>query len=227
MELDDLKPMWASHTAALERSLALNERLLREILLRKVRWTLVPYFGWRTLEIMLGVAALLVVVPVLAAHLTAPRYLVAGGAVLVFVVVITAHSVVLLALTAGLEYDRPVLAIQRAVQRVRLIEYRSPKWALLGGMVIWLPALLVGLEALSGFDALARVHLRWLIGNVVFGFAVLAIGQALSKRYVERADLGPVARWLVDAASGRSLKSAAVHLTDLARFERDDRDGLS
>lgn len=224
MELDDLKQTWAAHTAALERSIAISERMLRETILGKIRWILVPYFLWRVIEVVLGIAGLLIVVPVLAAHLTELRYLVAGGAVLVFVVAITAYAVALLAITAGLEYDRPVLQIQRAVERARLIEYRSTKWALLGGMVIWLPALLIGLEALSGFDALARVNLRWLIGNLVFGLAVLAIGQALSRRYVERADLGPVARWLVDAASGWSLKSAATRLADLARFERDDRD---
>jgi hypothetical protein len=33
---------------------------------------------------VLGIAALLVIVPVLAAHLSEPRYLAGGGAVLVF-----------------------------------------------------------------------------------------------------------------------------------------------
>jgi hypothetical protein len=139
--------------------------------------------------------------------------------------VTTAFSVSLLALAARLEYDRPVLAIQRAVERARLVEYRATKWALLGGVVIWLPALLVGFEAITGVDALARVDLRWLLANLGFGLAILAIGHALSRRHVERADLGPLARWLVDAASGRSLRSADAHLTELARFEREDRDG--
>ncbi len=37
-DLDDLKRVWAEHGAVLERSLAINERLLRETMLRKVRF---------------------------------------------------------------------------------------------------------------------------------------------------------------------------------------------
>jgi len=118
--------------------------------------------------------------------------------------------------------DRPVTAIQRAVERIKLVEYRATKWALLGGVVIWLPAVLILFEAVTGVAALARVDLGWLIANLGFGLAVLGLGQAWSKRYVERSDLGPRARRLVDAISGRSLRSVAMHLAELSTFERDE-----
>ncbi len=68
----------------------------------------------------------------------------------------------------------------------------------------------------------------WLGANLAFGILVLALGQALSRRYVERADLSPPARRVVDAVSGRALRLAAGHLAELASFERDpDGDGSS
>ncbi len=222
MQLDDLKQAWAAHGALLERSLAIDERLLREMLLRKVRLALAPYVLWRALEVALGVAALFIVLPVLAAHLAEPRYVVAAGALAVLTGALTALCAYLLVNGLQLDYGGPVTAIQREVERLKLVEYRAFKWALLGGVVAWLPAALVLFEALTGVDALARVDLPWLVLNLLFGLVVLALGQALSRKHVERSDLGPWARRLVDAVSGRALRSAAGHLAELARFEREE-----
>ena len=222
MQLDDLKEAWTAHGAALERSLAIDERLLREMLLRKVRFALAPYVLWRALEVALGVAALFVVMPLLAAHRGEPRYLVAGGALAVFAAGITALCATLLVKSLQLDLGGPVTSIQRDVERIKLLEYRALEWALLGGVVIWLPAALIAFEALSGVDALARAPLAWLAANLVFGLLVLALGLAWSKKVVERTDLSPRARRLIDAASGRGLRVASGHLAELARFEREE-----
>jgi len=222
MQLDQWKEAWTAHGATLERSLAIDERLLREVLLRKVRFALAPYVLWRALEVALGIAALIVVLPVLVAHLAEPRYGFAAGALAVFTVGVTVQSAYLLVSGLQLDYGGPVTAIQRDVERIRRAEYRALKWALLGGVVVWAPAALVAFEALTSVPLLARVDLTWLVLNLVFGLAVLALGQALSRRYVERADLSPWARRVVDAVSGRGLRSAADHLAELATFERED-----
>ena len=92
----------------------------------------------------------------------------------------------------------------------------------LGGVVIWLPASLLLFEALTGVGALGRVNPAYLVTNLLFGLIVLAIGLAVSRKYVERSDLGPRAQRLMDALSGRGLRSAAGHLADLSRFERGE-----
>lgn len=222
MQLDDLKQAWAAHGAALERSLAIDQRLLREMLLRKVRFALAPYLLWRALEVVLGVAALCVVLPVLAAHTTEPRYLVAGGALAVFVLGLTAQCAYLLVSGLQLDYDGPVTAIQRASERLQRAEYRSFRWALLGGVVVWLPALLVAFEALTGVAALARVDLAFLLANLGLGLLVLALGVAWSKRHVERPDASPRMRRLLDHLSGRQLLSVKRSLAELASFEREE-----
>lgn len=222
MQLDDLKGAWAAHGALLERSLAIDERLLREMLLRKVRLALAPYVLWRALEVSLGLAALAAVVPLLVAHIAEPRYVAVAGAVALFTALLTAVCAYLLVNGLQLDYGGPVTAIQRGVERLRLVEYRAFKWALLGGVALWLPAALLLFEALTGVAALARAPFPWLAGNLVFGLAVLALGQALSRRYVERDDLGPWARRIVDAVSGRALRKASDHIAELARFEREE-----
>jgi hypothetical protein len=216
MQLDDLKQAWAAHGERLERSLAIDERLLRELLLRKVRFALAPYLAWRALEVVLGVAALLVLMPLLAAHAAEPRYLVVGGALAAFTAGITALCARLLVRALRLDHSGPVTAIQREVERLQLAEVRALEWALLGGVVLWLPAALLLFEALTGVDALARVDLAWLAANLVFGLLVLALGQAWARKHVERPGR------LVDALSGRSLQAAKRHLAELASFEREE-----
>lgn len=194
MQFDDLKEAWTAHGTMLERSLAIDQRLLREVLLRKVRFALAPYLLWRALEVALGITMLVVVMSVLAAHVTEPRYAIVGGALAVLTGVITALCAYLLVNSLKLDYGGPVMEIQREVEHIRLVEYRALKWAVLGGVVAWLPTGLVLFETLTGVDALARIDLAWLVANLVFGLAVLAFGHLLSRTYVERPDLGPRAR---------------------------------
>jgi hypothetical protein len=222
MQLDDLKEAWQAHGRALEKSLAIDERILRELLLRKVRVALAPFVVVRALEVVVGIGALFLVMPVLVAHLGEPRYLVVGGTVAVLALWITGLCAYLLVNSLQLDWGGAVTSIQRDVERIKLAEYRALKWALLGGVVVWLPGLLVLFEALTGVDALARVDLAYLVGNFAIGLAVLALGLALSRRYVERSDLGPRARRVIDALSGRSLRVAQGHLAELAKFQRED-----
>lgn len=221
MQLDDLKTAWAAHGSVLERSLAIDERLLREVLLRKVRLGLAPYVLWRTLEFALGVGAMLLIAPVFVVHIFEPRYVVAVGAVAVYAAGLTALCAHLMVSGLRLDYDGPVTVLQRDIERIRLAEYRAFKWALLGGVALWLPAALVLFEALSGADVLARVDLAWLAANLLFGLVVLALGQALSRKYVERS-VSPWARRVVDALTGRSLHAAQSRLAELARFVREE-----
>ncbi len=222
MQLDELKQAWAAHGTMLERSLAIDERLLREVLLRKVRFALAPYILWRALEVTLGVAALVLVMRVLTAHGAQPRYAAVCAALAVFCAAITALCAYLLVNSLKLDYAGPVTAIQRDVERIRVVEYRALKWAVLGGVVAWLPAGLVLFEALAGVQALARVPLGWLLANLAFGLAVLFLGHVLSRKYVERPGQGPRARRILDVLSGRSLRVADANLAELASFERDE-----
>jgi len=221
MRLDDLERAWSAHTKTLERSLALDERILRELLLRKVRFALGPFALLRALEVALGLLALSALVPVVLAHRTEPRYLLVGVAVLVLALGLTIQCAGLLVRTLQLDAAGPVCTIQRQVEHLKQAEYRATKWALLGGVLLWLPVLLLGFEVPTGIPALGRVDLAFLLGNLVLGLILLVLGQAWSRRVVERPDLAPLARRVVDALASRSLHSAARHLDELARFERE------
>jgi hypothetical protein len=210
MELDDLKSAWAT----LERSLAINERLLRETMLRKVRFWQVPYVVVRALEVLVFGAMLIAAVAVLARHASEPRYLAIGGGFAIYLAGLTAMCAHQLVAMAQLDYGGPVTALQRAIAHLKRSEVRAFIWALLGGVVFWLPGLLIGVEAVTGIDALARVDLAYLVSNIVVGLVVLAGGFALATKYASHSRV-------VDALSGRGLRRMEGHLAELAKFQRE------
>ncbi|MBI5849580.1 MAG: hypothetical protein HZB39_00855 [Planctomycetes bacterium] len=222
MNLDELKMVWSAHGALLERSLAIDERILREMVLRKLRRSLRPFVLVRALEVLFGVTALAVVVPLLVAHLEEPRYLVAGGALAVVLVSFTACAAQLLVHGARLDHSGPVTRLQRDLEQLRRLEYRALKWSLLGGVLCWLPGLMLLVEFVTGIPALARVQPAWLEANLIFGLALCVLGRHASNRWLEREPRGPFARRVLDALSGRSVRAAARHLDELARFVRED-----
>ena len=222
MTLDELQQAWAAHRALLERSLAIDERLLRETLLRKVRSSLRPWLLGRAVEVACGVAALAAAVRVVAGHFAEPRYLLVAAPFALFAAAMTALCAWLLVRGLRIDYGGAVTAIQRDVERLRLAEYRAFKWALLGGVLFWLPALLILFEAATGVAALARADLAYLLSNLAFGVVVLAVGHAWSRRHVERSDLAPWAQRLVDALTDRKLRAASGHLAELSEFVREE-----
>lgn len=222
MDLDDLKAEWAEHRALFQRSVALDERIMQEIVLGKVRSSLRPYAIARGFEIVVGAIVFILAAAVTVAHLAEPKYLAVAGTFAVFVACMTARCVQGLVASRELDEAGPVTAIQHHIERMKLAELHTFKWALLGGVVFWLPALLVILEAVTGFDAIARIDLGYLVANMALGAVLLGAAWLWARRYVDRPDIGPRARRIVDAVAGRSLHVASRRLADLARFVRDE-----
>lgn len=210
MELDDLKSAWAT----LERSLAINERLLRETMLRKVRWWQVPYVIARALELLVALAMLIATITVLARHPNEARYLAVAGGFAIYLAGLAwscAHQLVTM---LRLDYSGTVASLQRELVTLQRWEVRAFLWAFLGGVLFWLPGVLIAVEAVTGIDALARVDLAYLAGNLVVGAILLAVGVQLAKKYAHHSRI-------LDALSGRSLQRMQAHLAELARFERE------
>ncbi len=216
-----LRSLWAAHGAKLERGLAVNERLLRGLLVREARRALAPALGWRALELLVWGGLLAIIASVVVRHLGEARYVLAGGAAVLYLAALTALTGFALGRGASLRFERPVTEVRGELERLALLEYQSFKWALLGGVMLWLPLVLLALEALGGVDLLARVDGAWLVANLVVGAALLGLGHVVSRRLVERSQDPERASRIVLALSGRGLRAARARLAELAAFERE------
>lgn len=213
MELDDLKPMWA----ALESTRALNVELLRELKMNRARSALIPSQVMRVIELVLGVCVLLLCAPVVVSHGASWRYLVFGVPCLVFMGVTTALSAYLLVRMRQLSFDGPLLTIQREVAELRRLELRATLIALLGGIVLWLPIALLFFEALSHAPLLELADLAWLASNLAVGFAAIALGRQVMRRYHQVPE-SPLALRFFDALTGHGLRAISVYLEQLTHF---------
>lgn len=221
MQLDDMKAAWATHGEQIDRLLDVNEHLLRDVTMRKVRSSLIPYLAWRAFEAAIGVAMTVLCGMVLSRHLDQVLYVTIVGAVLLFALFMTATTIALMVRATRLDHGQQVSDVQHAVAKLKLAEFHTFKWALLGGVVLWLPVILVLAEAFVGAHVLAQVPLAWLLANVVFGLAVLALGQFLAKKYVDCTARMPWQQRLLDYASGRQLTTISGHLDELSAFSRE------
>ena len=137
MDLDDLKSTWATHGAALERSLAITEQLLRETMTTKAHAAMIPYVRWRVVELVVGALASVIVGSILASHLGESRYLLAGGAVLAYAIGMTVASAVIVVRGSRFDYRGPVTVIQRQLEELRSSTIER-ELGVLGGVVVWL-----------------------------------------------------------------------------------------
>lgn len=208
MELDDLESAWASLEAS-------NVAVLRELKLDRARSALVPSQLARVVELVLGISALLLCVPVVGSHLASWRYLAFGVPSVVYMAVATGHSAYLLVRMRQLSFDGALLSIQREVAELRRVELRATLVALLGGVILWLPVGLLLFEAVSGAPLLGAVDLAWLVANIAFGVVVLAVARVFARRLTPD---GPRTRRIVDALTGRGFRAVESSLAQLGQF---------
>ncbi|MFO1077061.1 MAG: hypothetical protein U1E73_04965 [Planctomycetota bacterium] len=209
MELDDLKDAWTRHGEHVARGDAEGPRR------RRARLRLVPGLFVRGVEVAAGTALALAVGALLVRHLGELRYLVAGGAVFAWCAWATAASARLGIAGLRVDFAAPIADVQRALAAAQLAEARAVVLAVAGGVLAWLPALLLLFEAVTGVPALGRVDPAYLIANLAVGALVLAAGHRFARRCLD-ADLRPWARALVDALSGAGIRRARAELAELA-----------
>jgi hypothetical protein len=121
----------------------------------------------------------------------------------------------------AVDYDEPVVAIQRKLEQLRLSRIRTTLATLLFAPLMWVPLLIVGLRAF-GVDLLAVTSASWLAANVLFGFAVIPLAVFVARRYGQRLGQSTLMRSLADEVAGRSLIAALNSLDTIRRFEEAD-----
>jgi hypothetical protein len=216
MQLDDLQRIWASHGAVLAggapRSTPAPRRWPRP------RGGLFGYVLRSSVEATLLVAGAAMLWPVLVAHRHEFRYLCAGGAVLVWLLGLGVWLVRLAVQAAVIDFGAAITAVQRQLGALRLRECHGVKWALLGGVVVWLPLPLLLLEAATGAPLLAAIDGAWLAANLLCGLLLLGLGRRWASQRLPTPDSGPVLSTIVDALGDRSLRRAQEQLVELAAF---------
>lgn len=205
MELDDLKATWMENARAAVRinARALHSLTRAEGALQRHRYSVI-------VELCGNAMVLLLLGSFIARHGAEARFLVPALALHLGTIALTIACIRQLALIGAVDYGQPVLAIQRAVEQMRIEWIRTTKWTFVTAPLLWVPLLIVSMKGLLGLDAWAILDTGWLVANLAFGAALIPLLLLIARRYRGR---------LMDDLAGRSLTAARQSLQQLSRFE--------
>lgn len=220
MDNDELKTLWAKRNRELEASMRLNTALLQQWNLRAVDTSLKRLTRGLTLELILNLGAIVLIGAFVAAHVREPQFLIPAIALEIYAIALVVALGRQLAEIGALDYDEPVVAIQKRLEALRVRRIRSTLATLLFAPLMWVPLLVVGARGFFGLDVYAAGPL-WLTANLLFGLAVIPIAVAFANRYGARIAQHTAMRGLADTVAGRSLAAALDSLDSIRRFERE------
>jgi MFS family permease len=216
MELDELKAKWAEHDRKLDLSLRLNQQLMRETYTRRAKSAL-----WR-LAAMLAMGSIFMLAVIvslgrfIAQNWFVPQFV--WPAVLLDLAAIAALAALnaQIGLALKIDYNQPVAVIQKRLETLRKFRIRYTQAIILTMTLMWAPIFIVAMKEFFGADVYRLFGTAWIVTNIAFGLAVLALGIWLGKKYESR-----IGRQFLKDIAGYNLNAASGFLATLAEFEED------
>ncbi|MGB8909433.1 MAG: hypothetical protein WCC84_11860 [Candidatus Cybelea sp.] len=221
MELEEIKTLWAQRNRELEASTRLNVLLLRQWNFRAAETAMKRFGRGVWFELIVNAIGLMLIGSFAAGHMRELQFFAPAAAIGVYAIALVIACIRQLVAVAALDYDEPVVAIQKSLERLRIRRIRLTLWTLLFAPLMWLPLLIVALRGVFGVDAYAALSPNWLVSNALFGFALIPSAIFLARRYGSRLAAYTSMRRLADEIAGRSLSSALESLDALRRFESE------
>jgi hypothetical protein len=218
MELDELKQQWHDLDRKLDRSLALNLRLLTETRTRKSKLRLLPLLLWQPVELLVGGVLIVYFAHFWLANLDSIPLAASGMVLHALSVGLVIDAVMRILLIVRINYAAPVVTIQRYVALLRQWEIRSFKWAWVACWLATPALLLVGVKAAAGVNVwtLAPSAVVWAtVGGVVGVLLSFALARWA------RSSRGKLGAAMDRFYVGHSVAGAQAALDEIDEFARE------
>jgi hypothetical protein len=222
MELEALLEKWAEHDRKLDAGIRLNRQLLTAAKMNRVRSPLRRFAVAVGLGAVIGLMGAVILGQFLYRHWAEPRFSLPAVVMHVWVIASVAASIRQMVMALRIDYDKPITAIQKQLESLRVLRIRVTQWALLTGQVVWwVPFLIVSLKAFWDVDAYKVFGLVYLLTNVAAGLAIIPLAIWASRAFAGRMSGSPVVQRLMRELAGYNLNAAAARLAALSEFESE------
>jgi len=212
MELDQLQERWRQLDHKLDRTLATNSAVLRQIGLQGTRRRINRLAVWPVVDLAFGVGVLLVTGSFLGDHWPEPTLVLPALGLMVASVLFVIDNIRQLASASSVAWDGPIADIQLAVSRFRRARIRQFKWIILLSPLLWLCMMTVGGKLIFGVNVIKTFDPVWVVANIAFGLLFVPAGVVIARALGRRWQHHPFWRNLLDDISGRSLATAQKEL---------------
>ena len=216
--IDDLRTAWQALDRKLERQHALALYQFKDTKLAKLRGGFRPLVTGQIIQTTLGLMLAFFAGSFWFDHIGTLHLMIYGLSLHAFGVMMMVFGIRDLALIHAIDYDAPVLAIQKQLAALRAWRLRAGIWFTVAGCLIWVPLIFV-LFYLIGADV--WVHQRAIVyWNVASSFFCLGIAYGIVW-WSRRPGQERLAKHLKDSSAGKCVTRAHEMLAEIERFERD------
>lgn len=219
INLDSLHAAWQVLDQRMERQDGLLLEQARRTSVDALRRRLRPLAWGQLTQILLGIALLVIAVPVWSTYRDLPHVLVSGLILHAYAVATIMLGGVTLGALSRLPYGTPVIELQVRLARLRRLYVIGSTGLGLAWWLLWMPFAVVAF-AWMGVDFVPRVApaLPWMVGSGIAGLAATWLFDRWARR---RPALHARLR---RAMAGASLVAANAELDALRELERGEAD---
>jgi sulfite exporter TauE/SafE len=219
MELDDLKDVWKRMDRRLEQQHEIQMQQHRETKLERARRSLRPLVWGQRLQILFGIAMIVLGVQAWRNDIDSIALIVAGITLHVYGVATIIAAGMMLGQLRRIDHAAPVLAIQKQLARLRRIYVISGMAVGLTWWLLWIPSAMAFFYWLVGIDI--HNHMKPMIyGSLIFGVLGL-FATWWFHRWARRPERAAFGKAWDDSLTGASLRKAGAVVDELAQFERE------
>lgn len=219
MDSNEMKLAWQELNRRLDRQEAVISGQLQMTQLKRARFALWPLFAGQLLQILFGIAFILLGTATWRLDAGIPHILVSGVVMHVYGVVLIILAGVLLGRMQKIDYSAPVTSIQLQLAGLRVLYIRCGMGAGLPWWVLWVPFSIAMSAAIFGVDMYARMPLALNVA-IAFGFVGL-LGTWVFHRWSLHPSRAGLRARLDDNATGSALRKARACVDEIAAFEKE------
>ena len=222
MNLDELKLAWETLDRRLDTTVRLNQQLVIAAKLGRVKGRLRPLTVALSLEAVTAFCMLLGLGSFLFRHAAEARFAWPAALLDVWLIASLAGTIRQLVFISLIDYEQPVVAIQKRIEALGLLRLHIIRWALITGPIVWwLPFLVVAFKALFDLDVYRTFGDRFLYINGLASGVVLPLLIWLSKKFRRHIDHSVFLRKVVRYVEGDYIHNALNSLTAISAFESE------
>ena len=224
IDLDVFQQKWAEQDRKLDVSIRLNRHLLTATKMNRARSALQRLTVFLALESVITIAVIIALGSFIGDHIAMMRFVVPAAALHLFEIATLIVLILQIRLALHIDYSKPIAAIQKQLESLRMVRIRYIQWTLLAASLLWTPLLIVALKAFWGVDAYKTLGTTYLFANLLFGLAFIPVAIWLSRKFGGRMGSSPMIQRLMQDLAGHNLNAATGFLATLSEFEGEERD---
>src|SRR5688500_10498058 len=134
MELQELKEIWKEYDQKLDRSIRLNQAMLREVKLDQIKSRTSRATIGPAMELGLNAIVVLWLGSFVADHITEFRFAAPGIVLAIAAIALLISNVYQLVLLRQIHYSEPLLFLQKKLDTLRAVRIQTTKWVFAGAV---------------------------------------------------------------------------------------------